>query len=140
MPLATLDLTGMDIDEVARSFSVLKAKYGAGYQDGVLVGHAGGLHSWKLSAGVLTDSSSYNDLISSVPTFQYYWDFFQARMAEGNGPFILPFRGDSYHAGFVDTGISMEMFTIDLFGGGVELEQRRVVGSSYATNGSISGS
>lgn len=137
MPYATLDLTGMDIDHVRRAFSILKAKYGGGYQDAAIVDSTAGLHLWTLSAGVLPDHSSYGDLINSLPRFQYYWNFFQARMAEGNGVFIMPFRSKNYHASFVDPFIEADVFTIDLFGGGVQIEQRRVVGATYASDGSI---
>lgn len=141
MPLATLSPTAMNIDTVKRSFSVLEAKYGGGYSDGVLVGDAGGLHLWTLtSGGVLTDATSYGDLISSDPTFKYYWDFYQARMAEGNGPFILAWRGDNYHAKFAEMSIDAEVFTSDLLDTGVTIRQVRIVGESYAANGSISGS
>lgn len=136
MPLPTLNLTGMDIDSVDRAFSVLKAKYGEGYQDGALVGSAGGLHTWVLSSGALPDDDAYGT-ISGDNRFEYYWNFYQARMAEGNGVFIIAFRGANYHASFVDTHISMERFTDTLFSGGVEIEQRRVVGASYNADGSI---
>ena len=137
MSYQTLDLTGMDIDTVERSFAVLQASFGEGYKDGALVGSSAGTHHWKLSSGALPDAAAYGNLISSVPRFQYYWNFYQARMAEGNGPFIIGFRGKTYHAGFVELKISMEMFTIDLFGGGVEIEQRRIRGVTYASDGSI---
>jgi len=138
MPLSTLDLTGMEIDSVRRTFSVLKGKYGEGYQDAALVGGAAGLHIWTLTAGVLPDAAGYGNLISSLPRFQYYWNFFQARMAEGNGPFIFPWRSKNYHASFVETYIDAEMFTIDLFASGVTIEQRRVVGTTYDSDGAIS--
>jgi hypothetical protein len=137
MPLATLDLTGMEIDSVERSFAVLECSYGEGYSDGALVGSTAGMYRWKLSSGALPDASSYGNLINSVPRFQYYFDFYQARMAEGNGAFIIPFRSKNYHAKFADTKISMEMFTIDLFGGGVEIRQHRISGFTYASDGSI---
>ena len=127
----------MDIDAVERSFSVLEAKYGGGYHAGVLVGPLGGLHRWSLSAGVLCDSSTYHDPVGGSPSFQYYWNFYQARMEEGNGTFIMDFRGASYHVGFVEKRMTMERFTNDLFGGGVQIEQRRIAGQAYNSDGSI---
>jgi hypothetical protein len=138
MPLATLDLTAMNIDEADRSFSVLEAQYGEGYSDGVLVGSAAGLHNWVLtSGGVLTDHTDYVDLISSDPTFKYYWDFFAARMAEGNGPFILAWRAKNYHAKFVDKNISAEVFAKYFLSTGFNIRQHRIVGQAYEADGSI---
>jgi hypothetical protein len=138
MSYATLDLTGMDIDEVGREFAVLEADFGEGYSAGALVGSAGGTHHWVLESATLPDASGYGSLIGGVPRMQYYWNFFQARMAEGNGPFIIAFRGKNYHAKFKDHKISANKFTSDLFGGkGVELKQHRVSGFTYSSDGSI---
>lgn len=138
MPLTTLDLTAMNIDQAKRSFSVLETNFGGGYEAGVLVGHAGGLHTWVLtSGGVLTDATSYADLIGSDPTFKYYWDFYQARMAEGNGPFIIAWRSKNYHAKFAELAIEAEVFTLDLFDTGLKIRQVRIVGTTYAADGSI---
>jgi hypothetical protein len=123
-----LSLEGMNIDSVERSFSVLKANYGDGYGDGTLVGDSGGTQRWVLSAGVLPDSEELGSLIEGLPRMKYYWNFFQARMAEGDGLFVITFRGQSYLASFVDTKISAEVFTSDLFAGGVEVRQRRLAG------------
>jgi hypothetical protein len=136
MSYQTLDQTGMDIDEVEREFAVLEADFGEGYSAGALVGSAGGTHHWKLSSGALPDSTGYGT-ISGSTRFAYYWDFYQARMAEGNGPFIIAFRGKNYHAKFADRKISMQRFTDTLFGGGVDLKQHRVSGFTYSSDGSI---
>lgn len=136
MPLETLDLTAIDIDTVERAFSVLQAKYVGGYQDGVLVGPLGGLHRWALSSGCLPDDDAISP-IGGDSRFAYVWDFYQARLEEGNGPFIIEFRGANYHAAFADTSLSMERFTEDLFAGGLMIEQRRIRGESYEDDGSI---
>lgn len=138
MPTETLDMTGMNFDVVGRRFSVLKARYGEGYQDAALVGSAGGTHRWTLSSGCLPDDENIA-AIGVDSWFKYYWDFFQARVSNGNEVFIVEWRGQNYHAGFVETEISMEVFTSDLFAGGVEIEQRRVVGFTYNADGSIPG-
>lgn len=52
-------------------------------------------------------------------------------MAEGDGVFIIDFRGKKYHASFVDTKVSFEVFTYDLFAGGVDIKQRKVSGITY---------
>lgn len=136
MPLETLDLTGMDIDSVDWEDVVLEAKFGGNYHAGVNVGPDGGLHTWMLSSGCLPDDDDISP-IDAKSRFAYYWDFFKARKAEGNGPFIIEFRGLNYHAGFPDPKISMERFTSDLFAGALMIEQRRIAGESYETDGSI---
>lgn len=137
MPFETLSLEGMNIDSVEWSISELTADYGEGYGDAVLTGAAAGLHRWALSAGVLPDDADYGSLISGDPRFEYYFSFFKARKAEGDGVFIVEWRGLNWHASFVGPSISFEQFTSDLFAGGVEIRQRRVVGESYEADGSI---
>jgi hypothetical protein len=137
MPYEELDLTGMDFDTVEREFAVLKANFGEGYGAGALVGSSAGLHHWTLSSGCLPADDDRGSPIDGQPRFDYYWDFFQARMAEADGIFIIDFRGKKYHASFVDTKISMDVFTFDLFGGGVAIRQRRVAGITYESDGSV---
>jgi hypothetical protein len=137
MPYEELDLTGMDFDTVDLEVSVLKANFGEGYGAGALAGSSAGLHHWTLSSGCLPGDDDYGNLINGQNRFDYYWDFFKARMAEGDGVFIVEFRGKEYHASFVDTKISADVFTLDLFGGGVAIRQRRVSGVEYNADGSV---
>jgi hypothetical protein len=137
MPYEELDLTGMDFDTAEREFSVLKASFGEGYGAGALVGSSAGLHLWALSSGALPGDVAYGSLIDGQARFDYYWDFFKARMAEGDGIFVIDFRGKKYHASFVETKMSAEVFTFDLFGGGVQVRQRRVPGFVYNADGSV---
>lgn len=128
----------MNLDEVTWTAPELIAEYGEGYEDGVLVGSAAGLHNWVLSAGVLPDADDAEYLpIEAQSRFAYYFDFFKARKAEGNGVFIIEFRDLLYHASFVGPSVSYEIFTSILYAGGVEIRQRRVVGESYEADGSI---
>jgi hypothetical protein len=138
MPLETLNLDVIDIDSVKRTFEVLEADLGSGYHEGVNVGAAGGLHTWTLSSGCLPDDDDAAYLpVGSDSRFAYLWDFYQARLEEGNGPFIIEFRGKDYHAAFAETSIDMERFTNDLFAGGLVIKQRRILGETYASDGSI---
>jgi hypothetical protein len=138
MPYVELSLQGMDFDTVDLEVSVLKANFGEGFGAGALVGSSAGLQRWKLSSGSLPgDAAKYGSLIDSKARFDYYWDFFKARMAEGDGVFIVDFRGKKFHASFAETKFSFEVFTYDLFGGGIEIRQRRVSGFTYNSDGSI---
>jgi hypothetical protein len=129
------NLTGMDIDDFDATGEIIEANYGAGYGDKAVVG--GTLHRWRVSAGVLCDAASYGDPIEGVPSFQYYYDFFLEHTTGGSDIFEIEFRGKRYHASFASPTQSYEMFTIDLFGGGLEIKQRRARGVVYNDDGSI---
>lgn len=132
-----LDLTGMDIDTVSRRFPMLKADYGGGYGDAANVVGITGLHRWTISSGCLPGDVSYGSLIDSQPRLDYYWDFFKRHTTGEDDVFIFQWRGFTYHAGFVETEISFDRFTEDLFAGEVEIEQRRVDGFDYNDDGSM---
>lgn len=137
MPIEELNLSGWDFDEVEWRGEVLRADYGAGYGDKVVVGEEGGLHRWRLSAGALTDSAGDNDDIEGVPSFEYCWNFFRRHTTGDNDVFVVEFRSQKYHACFVDPSVTMEVFTATLFGGGVEIRQRRMQGYGYHPDGSL---
>lgn len=132
-----LDLTGMNIDNVDAAYSVLEAQFGAGYSAGVNVGPEHELQDFVLTAGVLPDDDDYGNLIDSLPRFQYYYEFWKDRMAAGNEAFVVEHRGLKYNVKFKEHRFTYEVFTSDLFSGGVELRQVRVVGESYESDGSI---
>lgn len=135
--MEALDLTGMDIDTVARAFPTLKADYGGGYGDAAIVAGTGGLHRWSLSSGCLPGDVDYGSLIDAQPRLDYYWDFFKRHTTGADDVFEFTFRGKTYHAGFTETFVEFEMFSLDLFGGAVEIEQRRVEGFDYNSDGSV---
>lgn len=138
MSIETLELTGMDIDVVRWHGEIVRTRMAFGYTKKVYLGDDRGLYTWTISSGCLPDATAYGNLAGGVPRFQYYWDFFQARMAEGDGPFVFFFRGSNYHASFVDTEMTADMFTIDLFGvQGVQIRQRRLRGYTYDDDGRL---
>lgn len=130
-----LDLTGMNIDAVSHKYSVLEAQFGDGRSDGVRVGDAGGTQSFRLSAGVLPDDAALGSLINGVPRFEYYYEFYKARMRAGNQAFAITHRGRKYHVKFETTDFSYEVFTADLFQAGIALRQARVQGIYYTDDG-----
>jgi hypothetical protein len=136
MPIVELDLEGMNIDSVKWGGSVLRANFGDGYGDAAVVGLASGLHTWALSSGCLPDDEVWGT-IEGVSRFAYYWDFFKSHTTGETEIFIIEWRGGKYHASFVDTEMSAEVFTADLFSGGVQVKQRRITGSGYNADGSI---
>lgn len=132
-----LSLEGMNVDTVEHSFDILEARFPGGFRRSARVGTSSGEQSWALTASVLTDSSSYNDLIEGDPSFQYYYDFWLARMQAANEPFVIEWRSKKYNCVFREHRFSYEVFTADLFAGGVMLDQVRVFGESYESDGSI---
>jgi hypothetical protein len=134
-----LDLTGINIDGYRWQPSVLKANYGDGYKDLAVVGDAAGLWRWSLHSDCLPDDPIYSP-INGLARFDYYWDFFQRHTTGagvGGDVFIIEFRGKKWHAGFAENYISGDALTADLFNGDVEVEQRRVKGFTYSSDGSI---
>lgn len=131
-----LSLVGMEIDDLGWTGNRLRANFGDGYGASAVNGNANGLHRWAISSQALPDDADYGDLIAGVPRFQYYWDFFKDHTTGANDVFLIEWRGRKYFAEFVDNTISPEMHTIDLFGAGVEIRQRRVTGFYEGTDGS----
>lgn len=132
-----LSLEGMNVDTVGVHYDILEAKFGGGRRRSARVGQAFGLQSFALTAGVLPDHTDYGSLIDGDPRFQYYYDFWNARMLAGNEPFIIEWRSKKYTVVFASHDLSYEVFTADLFAGGVEMEQVDVEGESYESDGSV---
>jgi hypothetical protein len=142
MPYDTLSLEGINVDSVNWRGDVLRANYGNGYGDSVLVGNAAGLHMWELSDGGVSPDRTTGDAsgseIDSVSRFEYYWEFFKDHTTGTTEIFILEWRNKFWHASFAEPEIGAEQMTYDLFTiSGVKVRQRRVVGFTYNTDGSI---
>lgn len=132
-----LSLEGMNVDTVGHHFDILEARFAGGFRRSANVGTGSGEQRFALSAGVLPDHADYGSLISGDPRFQYYYEFWIARMQAGNEPFVIEWRTKKFNVVFASHDFTYETFTADLFAGGVELEQVRVIGESYEADGSI---
>lgn len=135
-----INLEGMDIDEVPWSGSRLRVSFGHGYGAFAKTGNAAGLHRWKISSGgVLPDRTTDDCLPFPGPQsrFDYYYEFFKDHTTGAEEIFVIEWRGKKYHACFVSNEINFERLTDDLYDGGVEVVQRRVVGFGYNSDGSI---
>jgi hypothetical protein len=138
----TISLEGINVDSIDWDGPVLRANYGSGYGDSVLVGNAAGLLMWELSDGGVSPDRTTGDAsgseIDSVSRFEYYWEFFKEHTTGTTEIFILEWRNKFWHASFADTRISAEQMTYDLFGiSGVKVRQRKVRGFTYNDDGSI---
>lgn len=136
MAIVALDLTGMNIDSVAWRGARLRADFGGGYGAFAVVDDAHGLHRWAISAGALPDNADH--LIDGVSRFEYYYEFFKAHTTGAEEVFEIAWRGQTWHACFVEDEASFEAFTSDLYAGGVEIRQRKVAGYLYNADGSVS--
>lgn len=134
-----LDLTGLEITPVSLTIERLTCDFGSGYGESASIGTGSGLWGWELSAEVLTDAAAYHDLIATLPSFQYYINFYLDHTEGTAGEiFRIDFRGKQYHASFADESISGTMETYDLFTlSGVKLKMRRMFGVTYNADGSI---
>lgn len=133
-------LTGMKIRSFTIRGEVIDADFGNGYGASVLVGHAGGLHRWTISAKILPGYTSLGT-INSKAWFDYYYEFFIARTTGATRQFYIDWDGRWWHVRFAENEMSYEKFKGDLYAGpGIELVQTRVVGfSSYNSDGSMVG-
>lgn len=132
-----LDMTGMNFDTVGWGGEVIRKSLGGGRGVSALVGNVGGLHRWALSAGVLPGDDDYGNLVDGTNRFDYYFDFFREHTTGDQEVFIIEWRNKKYHAAFTEPSIEFEVFTSDLFAGGVSVEQRTVEGSIYNDDGSL---
>lgn len=129
----------MRLETVEWHGQILRVSFGDGYGAKANVGHASGLHKWSMrSGGVWPDFTEWGLTIGGLARFEYYWEFFKAHTTGTTDIFIIEFRGKKYHASFVDDAISMDKIKrMLLYEGSVEIQQRRVSGESYGTDGSI---
>lgn len=132
-----LDLTGMNIDSFTWGAEKIRKSFGGGRVASAIVGDPGGLHKWSLSAGVLPSDTAYGNTINGAARFNYYFDFFKAHTTGSQEHFIIQFRGKKYHAAFVRSDVDFDVFTSDLYAGGVEIEQRTIKGHIYNDDGSL---
>lgn len=134
-----LDLTGLEIGAISLKVERLTCDFGSGYGASASVGTGSGLWGWELSSEVVTDDDSYNDLIESVPSFQYYEQFFRDHTEGDAGDlFVIDFRGQKFLASFDTDSIGGEMHTYDLFSlDGVKVKMRRTAGMDFNADGSI---
>ena len=128
---------GMRIRSVEWGADVIRKDFGYGYGATALVGPATGLHKFRLQASILPDSTSLGT-IGGLAWFDYYYDFFIARTTGSEPMFYVRWRSAYWHVRFASPEVSFDKFKGDLYAGGVELEQKRVVDfTTYAADGSI---
>lgn len=132
-----LDLTYLNVDSVRSIRSVLSAEYGDGYKDTAIVGAVGGRKSFSLSAGVWPDSDD-QPLIDGETIFEYYYEFFEARLDNGNEPFIIEWRDRKWLVDLAEPNHGIDVHTADLFTPhGIEVRMRRVSGLTHCLDGSV---
>lgn len=144
MPTRTfprLEWVVLDGHEAGASFQIYQAEFGDGYVQSARVGHPKGLLSLSLTYDHLYRTPHRRaGRFSEEAVADYLWDFFCARMAEGNSPFIVRFPrdGKDYLFAFKDTSIKFkEAFQMRFYTTGIELGQRRVEGVTTFEDGSF---
>jgi hypothetical protein len=138
-----IDQTAFRIADVRNPFSVLKADYGDGYGDAVLVGAQYGTKSFTATAGVWPDNVSYGT-IDSAAWMEYYWTFLQTRLNNGNEPFVISWRSAYWLVVMDDPETAVECVRCDNFDlfvpAKIKLKNRRVIGVTTNADGSMTGS
>lgn len=135
-----LEYVVLDSHECKIAFSVFEASFGDGYGAGALVGSPDGLISGRLSYGHLARyPHRQTGRFSREAVADYIWDFFCARMREGNSPFIIRFARDKkdYLVAFTETELTYREFKQRFYQTGLAYQQRRVKGVSTLADGSL---
>jgi hypothetical protein len=120
---------------------VLEANYGDGYGDSAIVGSTAGTRLWSLTYSALfrqpfgAGASSF----VSQSRADYVFEFYVARMAAGNEPFVVycPRARKRFLACFVDKKLTFTLVDYRLATSGLNLRQRRVSGVTTNDDGSV---
>lgn len=131
-----LSITRMTIKAVSWRGEIIRREGGGGYFNQATVGLAGGLHKFYISASILPDDSNLGT-ISGSAWFDYYYDFYIARTTGAVELFWIRWNDLHWHVRFAETEMSFDKFKGDLYGAGVELEQRRAFGVTYNAGGDL---
>lgn len=136
-----LDQTVLNVESAGRNAkSILEAEFGDDYRVSANVGNIGGVRSgqmFTISAGVWPDDESIST-VEGVSAFEYYWEFFNDRIDNGNEPFIIEWRNRYWTVDLAEPNIAVEVHTADLFTPqGIQLRRRAIQGVEYYTDGSL---
>jgi hypothetical protein len=133
-----IDQTAFRISAVREPQSVLGAEYGAGYADFVNVGPT--VREFVAVAGMWANNSFYGT-IGGQNWLVYYRTFLQARISNGNEPFVISWLGAYWLVGLVEPATALECIrseNSDIFKPeAIRLKQRRVVGVDFNADGSM---
>jgi hypothetical protein len=115
--------------------SNLRASYGDGYGEGVRVGHAAGLRTWKIKIGALPNVPGENLVDAGgrgeQTRFMYLFGFYLRHNVENaHKPFWVrdPVSGDDYLAEIVEEELDFKMLSRVVMSTGLTVRQRRVFG------------
>ena len=129
MDIQTLNTTGFLFTSIEIGFAMLKADYGGGMQDTVVLDD--GLRTWSMKIDVLPDQQRYGLIRDTQLTrAAYLWNFFNASKRAGDMPFWLNCADPGEDArnwlvSFADDKLSFQQLCDKVFGGvGLTLRQR----------------
>jgi hypothetical protein len=132
----TLNTSGFLITEVAGAWAVLKADFGNGYQAGALVGAPAGTRTWLIRIETLPGPlPTYAvPLLGDDPRAAYLWKFYQVSKATHDAPFWFEVEDPAtgarlqHLASFTDHTLTYQMFCAHVYGTGLNLRERRLLG------------
>src|SRR5687768_14757810 len=88
-----LEYVVLDGQEVEASYDLLTADLGDGYERSALVGSPLGLMTWRIEYPHLAKyPHRRRGRLSMEAASAYLWNFFRARMSEGNSSFVIATR------------------------------------------------
>jgi hypothetical protein len=123
-----LRTTGFLFTRTEIAAAVLSADYGDAYRSpGAVIGAQ--IRNWTAKVDVLTDDPAYG-LIEGLARAEYLWQFWQARKAADDEPFLLhDYKDDLYYlASFTEDELTFEMLCSQVFSTGVQFRERRIAG------------
>jgi hypothetical protein len=136
-----LEYVVLDGHEIGVEYDILEADMGDGYAESALVGSPHGLLSVSLTYNHLARSPHRpRGRFSREAVADYLWEFFCARMREGNAPFIVRFMRDrkDYLFRFREKKLGYrEAFNQRFYTTGIELIQARARGVNTLEDGSL---
>ena len=136
-----LEYIVLDGHECGIEFAIFEASFGDGYRQSALVGSPNGLIMGTITYGHLARfPHRATGRFSQEAVADYLWEFFCARMREGNSPFNLRFQRDKkdYLVVFTDTKLTYrEAFKNRFYTTGIGYQQYRQQGVSTLGDGSV---
>jgi hypothetical protein len=135
MPFLELNSEGFLFTEIAGEWTVLKADFGSGYRAAACVGAPAGTRTWTIRIDALPHAPHPVFLISGQTRAIYLWQFFKTSKANQDQPFWLEVEDPEtttrkkYLASFSEHRLSYEVFCAQVYGTGLTLRERRVLGT-----------
>jgi hypothetical protein len=135
-----IDQTAFRIQAARSRQAILRADYGEGHADTASVGYDSGQKRFVATAGVWPKNAFYGT-IATKTWMDYYWDFLNTRLQNGNEPFVISVLGKYWLVDMDDPETAVECVRCDNFDlfvpAQIALSQRRMADVEENADGSM---